>query len=203
MTIQMTKENAKIAAELYRDNAAHDIALMMRCSESSVRKLLVMAGVKIRTQSQAMQLQLSKKYQRFKPNMGGGYSMEMVKRIIEMYEDGRTIAEIGFDIGRSAPTVAKIMNMYKIKTARRQANGRRRIDFIQPNEKPILLTDEDMREKLQSKGLNYTTAYADNIDEKTNNADLADPIPRWVLKMRNPYSYDCGNGSSLANCIPW
>ena len=41
--------------------------------------------------------------------------------------------------------------------------------------------------------------YADNIDAKTNAADLADPIPRWVTKIKHGYGDDRTGNSALSD----
>lgn len=49
----------------------------------------------------------------------------------------------------------------------------------------------------------HPNLYADNIGPKTDAADKADPIPRWIAKMRRPYHYEGGNGSSLGSRTVW
>lgn len=204
LPIKIMNETAQMVAELYKHHSAHDIALMMRCSESTVRKMLHLSGVKIRTQSEALLMRKAKKYPRFRDDTCRWYySMAMVTRIMEMYKNGHSIMEIGLDIGRSAPTVAKLMRMYNISVERRVYDGKAPVRLRDVDNRRVFETEDDIRERCKSKGIVYENAYADNIDEKTDDAERCEVIPRWIQRVKSGYSSDSIGASSLCGFTSW
>lgn len=205
-----TPDMVKRAAELYKTNSIEDVGIILGCSAFTVKRLLRQGNVKIRPHHEALAISYAKRGLMRTPICEtGNWPAELVEKVKLLYTSGMTLKQVGAALSVREAIVSRMLKSVGIRPSVNLDNGklrgnshRRKTDAMRMYEHDLIpVTDSEYKERIAAKGIDYTTAYADNIGPKTDDRDKADPVPRWVSRVRSGYSSDSTGNSSLCGFI--